>query len=166
MAIVLVQRNLSELRIIDYIEDSHRTLDDYSAELKDKRLNWGKLILPHDAKHKTLAAHGKSVEDQMRPLGWDVELCPEVGVENGIKLARAALKRSYFDKTKCERLLECLKRYRRNIPATTGEPGSPVHDEYSHGADAFRYMAIMADKLTNEDWLKMAPLKYDNRGIR
>ena len=166
MAMVLVQRNLSELRVIDYIEDSHRTLDDYSAELKEKRLNWGKMWLPHDAKHKTLAASGASTEDLLRKLGWQTEIVPDIGIENGIKVSRGTLKRTWFDQTKAARLLECLKRYRRNIPTTTGEPGAPVHDEYSHGADAYRYMAIVADKLTNEDHLKMAPLKYDNRGIR
>jgi phage terminase large subunit len=31
----------------------------------------------------------------------------------------------------------------------TGEAGAPLHDEFSHGADAFRYLALCADKLTN-----------------
>lgn len=46
--------------------------------------------------------------------------------------------------------MQCLKRYRRGIPQTTGEPGAPVHDEWSHGADAFRYLHIVADSLSNE----------------
>jgi phage terminase large subunit len=163
-SIILVQRNVSELRVIDYLEDSHRTLDNYSAELKDKRLNWGQVYLPHDAKHKTLAANGKSVESIMRGFGWDVRIVPEVGLEQGIKIARMALGRTYFDNGKTSRLVECLKRYRRAIPTTTGEPGNPVHDEYSHGADAYRYLAIVADDLknTSNDW---KPIKYDNRGV-
>jgi phage terminase large subunit len=120
--------------------------------------------LPHDAKHKTLAANGKSVESIMRGFGWDVRIVPEVGLEQGIKIARMALGRTYFDNGKTSRLVECLKRYRRAIPTTTGEPGNPVHDEYSHGADAYRYLAIVADDLknTSNDW---KPIKYDNRGV-
>ena len=62
-----------------------------------------------------------------------------------------ALGQAVFDKTKAARLVECLKRYRRSVNQQTNEPGSPVHDEYSHGADGWRYVAINADKMTNEE---------------
>jgi len=167
MSIGLYQRHLSELRQIDYLEDSHRTLDSYSAELRDKRLNWGKIWLPHDAKQKTLASAGQSVEQLMRKLGWDVGLVPDVGIENGIKVARMALGRTYFDREKTVRQQECLKRYRRAIPTTTGEPGAPIHDEYSHGCDQYRYAAIIADQMKNEGFDKMPPIDYSrmDRGI-
>jgi phage terminase large subunit len=63
----------------------------------------------------------------------------------------------YINKAKCERLIQCLKRYKRGVPVSTGEPGSPVHDEWSHGADMFRYMASTAPKMINED---MQPINY------
>jgi len=163
MAIVIAQSNQREIRVIDYIEDSHRTLDSYSAELKDKRLNWGKLWLPHDAKHKTLSSGGRSVSDICKALGWDVSEVPDAGVEFGIKKARMMMARTYMDK-RCTRLMECLKRYRRSVPQTTGEPGAPIHDEFSHGADAFRYLAVIHEQLKNEDrWGKA--LAYSDTGI-
>ncbi len=58
--------------------------------------------------------------------------------------------------------MECLKRYRRGVPASTGEPGNPVHDEWSHGADAFRYTALNAESLTNEDWGMARSFAYPN----
>jgi phage terminase large subunit len=164
MAIILVQRNASELRVFDYIEDTQRTLDSYSAELKDKRLNWGKLWLPHDAKQTRLDNGGISTLAQFRKLGWSAEIVPDVGIEGGIRTARMAFHRVYFDKTKALRLMECLKRYRRSIPQTTGEPGAPVHDTYSHGADAFRYMAVSADQMKNESQ-NLAPIQYRTSGI-
>ena len=85
-----------------------------------------------------------------------------MNVEQGIKLARMMFRQTYFDDTKTTRLVECLKRYRRNIPTTTDEPASPVHDEFSHGADAFRYLAQVSDKLRNDD---DEPIVYDNAGI-
>lgn len=87
----------------------------------------------------------------MRGFGWDVRITPSMDIETGIKLARMVLPRCYFDKS-TERLTECLKRYRRSINQTTNEPGAPLHDEYSHGADMFRYLAVNADSLTNEEW--------------
>jgi hypothetical protein len=44
-------------------------------------------------------------------------------------------------------LVECLKRYRRRINQQTKQPEGPLHDEYSHGADAFRGLALIADNL-------------------
>jgi len=165
MFILLCQRHISELRIIESIEDSHKTLDHYSALLKDKRMNWGTCFLPHDAKHKDYKL-GRSGQDIMKSLGWDVEIVPEIGVEQGIRNARMVFNRVLFDKTKAARIIECLKNYKRAVNQITGEPGAPLHDEYSHGADAFRYACIVTEQMTNEgnkDFMK--PIQYDNRGI-
>ena len=53
--------------------------------------------------------------------------------------------------------MECLKRYRRSVSTTTGEAGSPVHDEYSHGADAVRYLGVVSDLLRNDVEDDVAP---------
>jgi phage terminase large subunit len=151
MSISLVQRSSSELRIIENIEDSHKTLDYYSAMLKEKRYNWGKMYLPHDGRNKDFKT-GKSAEEIMQALGWDVAITPNMGIEDGIRLTRMAFGRMYFDKTKCERLIQCAKRYRRSINQQTNEPGAPMHDEWSHGADNLRYVAVNAESMTNEDW--------------
>jgi len=170
MSIILVQKLASEIRIVHYIEGSQRTLADYSSELKALRLdgqpiNWGNHFLPHDGyarRHQT----GKRDADVMEALGWKVKRTPQLDVESGIKRAREAFSRIYFNKVRAERLIECLKRYRRNVNSSTNEPGSPVHDEFSHGADAFRYLALCVDDMSNEsdsDWDK--PLKHSTKGI-
>jgi phage terminase large subunit len=151
MAISLVQRSSSEIRLIEYIEDSHKTLDYYSAMLKDKKLNWGDMWLPHDGRNKDFKT-GKSAEEIMQALGWTVKITPNMSIEDGIRLTRMTFGRMYFDKTKTERLLQCAKRYRRSINQTTNEPGAPMHDEWSHGADNLRYVAINAEAMSNEDW--------------
>ncbi len=155
MSIIIVQRGVSELRVIDYIEDSFKTLDYYVAKLKAMPLNWGYDYLPHDGNAKDFKT-GKSTAEILKQFGRKTKQTPNMPIESGIKAARMTFKRTYFDKTKCARLLECLKRYRRAI-STNGEPGSPVHDEYSHGADAWRYTGINADLLRNEDEISTAP---------
>jgi phage terminase large subunit len=165
MSIILVQKNISEIRIIDYIEDSHRKLTDYSQQLKEKRYNWGKLFIPHDGYNERVEA--ASAYRILKDLDWDVpdrsELV-EMNIENGIKAAREIFPRCYFDKEKTQRLIECLKRYRRVVPRNTNEPRAPMHDEYSHGADAFRYLALAVDQMKNEsqNW---KPITYPNMGI-
>ena len=150
MSIILVQRaGPSALAIVGYIEDNFKTLDYYANLLKGMPYNWGYDYLPHDGNTKDFKT-GQSTAEILRRFGRRTKQTPNIGIESGIKMARMTLPRCWFDKVKAARLVECLKRYRRSIPTTTGEPGSPVHDEYSHGADAFRYLAVVAEQLTNE----------------
>lgn len=151
MAISLVQRQASELRVIEYIEDNRRTLDSYSADLKMKGYNWGNVYLPHDGEHKNIQT-GKSAKEIMEALGWTVRITPNMSIEDGIRVTRMAFGRMYFDKDRTTRLVQCAKRYRRSINKQTNEPGAPLHDEWSHGADNLRYVAINADDMRNEDW--------------
>ena len=160
-AIILAQRMLSALCIIDYIEDDHVTLDEYAADLNARKLNWGYDWLPHDGyigniqsggktAYQILTGFGRRVKPPLPP--GNISPIPNVSVEQGIKVCRNTFGQFYFNQDKTGRLVECAKRYRRNIPTNTGEPSNPVHDEYSHGADALRYLALVADQLTNEEF--------------
>lgn len=160
-SIIMVQRLMGEARIIDYIEDSHRTLSDYVADLEKRKYRWGIDYLPHDGQAKDVKG-GKSAEEIIRDLGRNPMIVPNLDVESGIKVARLVFPRCYFDEDKTGRLVDCLKRYRRQINLTTDEPMKPLHDEYSHGADAFRYMSIVVDQMGNED---PKPIKYPKGGI-
>jgi phage terminase large subunit len=164
MSIILCQRNLSEIRVIDYIEDDHRTLDSYSDQLKQLGHNWGTMYLPHDARNKDFK-YGTSAEEIMQRLGWTTEVIPKSNIETGIKLARMTFDRAYFDQNKAKRLIECLKNYRRSINQTTQEPQAPLHDEYSHGADAWRYTCAIVDSMSNDDSSWDEPLKQNNQWI-
>lgn len=150
MAIILAQRAFSEVRIIGYIEDSHKTLDWYVTELQKLRYNWGGDWLPHDGNTRDYKT-GKSAAEIIRAFGRTVNIVPKISIETGIKAARMAFPMTIFDKAKTVRLQECLKRYRRSINVATNEPGAPLHDEFSHGADVFRYYATVADQLSNDD---------------
>jgi len=162
MSVILCQKGISDLRVIGYIEDDHRTLDSYSAQLKNLSYNWGTMFLPHDGQSKDFK-HGISAEEIMKKLGWDIRIVPKADIESGIKLARMNFHRIYFDKS-AQRLVECLKNYRRSINSATNEPGAPLHDEFSHGADAFRYLCTSIEAMKNESWSK-EKIQYNTRGI-
>lgn len=151
MSIILAQRQGSELRVVGYLEDSHRTLADYSADLRAMRHNWGDVWLPHDGRSKNIQT-GRSAEETMQALGWSVRIIQADEVENGIRNARLVWPRVFFDEIAAAPLLEHLKRYRRAVNARTNEPGAPLHDEHSHGADAWRYLCTVADQLSNDSW--------------
>ena len=164
--IIFAQRQGGELRIIDYYEESHTTYAHDVQMLEAKGYRYGSDWLPHDGAAETKAADGKSPETLLKALGRKrVKIVEQHDVELGIKAARVMFNRCYFDQEKTARLFECLKRYRRRINKTTNQPESPLHDEYSHGADAFRGLAQIADQLTNDVSDHSGPLKYPNMGI-
>lgn len=140
MAIALVQRGPQDVRVIGYIEDSHRTLDWYVAKLEGLPYRWGTDYLPHDARTRNFQT-GQSTEELMRAMGRRPYVLPQAGVEEGIRALRMLFPKMFFDDGKTARLLECLKRYRRMVHQTTGEPMGPLHDEHVHGADCARYIA-------------------------
>lgn len=160
--IIFAQRLAGELRIIDYYEKSHTTYAEDVAMLEKKPYRYGQDWLPHDGKAQTKAANGKSPEEILKELGRRVEIVPLHDIEQGIKAARQIFPRCYFDTDNTARLVDCLKRYRRRINQATQEPEGPLHDEHSHGADSFRGLAMIVDKLKNDEnpgWNKPIPYK-------
>lgn len=156
MVILMVQRGPQDVRIIDHIEDSNRTLDWYVAALEKRPYRWGIDYLPHDGRTKNFQT-GKSTEMLLREMGRrQVRVLGVQPVEEGIKAARMVFPRCFFDRDKTARLVECLKRYRRDINTRTGEAVAPLHDEFSHSADAFRYLGQAVTVMTRE-----APEAYE-----
>jgi phage terminase large subunit len=169
MSLLLIQRLASEVRVIRYIEDRKRDIPSYSQELKELKLNYGNVWLPHDARATTLTSSsnpiGATAQEQFQNLGWTVQIVPNINVEQGIRKTREMFPRVHIDNTEATELLNRLGRYRRHVKPD-GQATIPVHDDQSHGSDGFRYMALVADQMSNdtdEGWKK--PLKYDNRGI-
>jgi phage terminase large subunit len=153
MSVAVVQRHVSEIRIIRYIEDTQKTLAYYSNELKELKYNWGKIWLPFSDGFSKDFKTGKGSDQILSALGWNVakkEEVSNVDVEEGIRQTRLVFPRIYIDKTNCAPLIESWKRYRRHINKQTMTAGAPVHDQFSHGADCTRYVAINIDKMTND----------------
>ncbi len=153
MAMLIVQRRASELRVIRYIEDRMRDIPSYSQELRELKFNWGKVYLPHDGRAKSLTSannpHGSSAEKQFQKLGWKVEIVENIEIEQGIRRAREVFPRVHIDRTHASELLNRLGRYRRRVNSE-GQGSTPMHDDQSHGSDGYRYFSIVADQLSND----------------
>ncbi len=154
MAVGMYQRQGSELRVVDYEEFNERTYSEVIAEIKGaehrKQYRWGKDFLPHDSKaHNPLSQN--TPKEVLAKLGCTVVEVAEIGVESGIKAAQQIFHRCYFDDKNTNLLRERLKRYRRRINQITDAKSTPVPDDAAHGADQFRYAAVIAEQMTNED---------------
>ena len=141
MSIIMVQKpHPSAINIINYREDSGRRYDELIGELEGLRYRWGFDWMPHDAMqhHPTSGTNAKKT---MEGLGRKVKIIPKSDPEARIRAARMMFPSCYIDNTERKvatgyfggaRLIECLKRYKRNIPTTTGEASTPTHDQHSH----------------------------------
>ena len=138
-----------ETRLIRYFEGSQRTMTSYLAQLQTFGYVYDTIWLPHDAENKTLAAAGRTIEDIVRGAGFKTSIMPRVPVVDSINAARTIFPNLWFDRENCADGLNCLRHYRYEVDAETGQFGkSPLHDQYSHGADAFRYIALMIKEPT------------------
>jgi len=134
----IVQRTKDDIRIIDYIENNRVSLAWFNDELRARNYENAIIVLPHDGRHKSLQT-GLSPQEIMSMYGWMVEIVDNIGVENGIRVARELMIQMYIDEFRCAALIEHLKRYARN------KHGHPIHDDHSHGADMVRYVGVHAN---------------------
>lgn len=139
-----------EVHFIDYYEMSGEPLSHYAKILKEKPYAYTAHYLPHDARARELGT-GKSRVEVLEALQIGrIEVLPATSVEDGIEQARMLIGRSWFDNTKCERGLLCLRNYRKDFDEKNKVWRSkPKHDWASNGSDAFRYAAVGYQKISN-----------------
>ena len=136
-----------ETRLIRYIEGSQKTISEYLATMQSFGYIYDTLWLPHDAENKTLAANGRSSEEIVRAAGYKTRIIPRTPVADSINAARTLFRSCYFDRENCHEGLQCLRHYRYEVDPETGQfSRNPLHDHYSHGADAFRMIGLMVNE--------------------
>ena len=146
-AIWFVQFIGMETRLIRYIEDSQKTITDYLAKMQMFGYVYDTLWLPHDAENKTLAAAGRSIEQIVKSAGYKTRIIPRTPVVDSINAARTLFRNCWFDRENCHDGLQCLRHYRYEVdPETKQFSKNPLHDQYSHGADAFRMLGLMVNE--------------------
>ena len=134
--------------IVDYLEDSGHTIEWYLIQLQNKGYLYGNDWLPHDSVdaiiHRRLGGFSeRSIEMLLREAGRSVRIVPKLPVTDGINAARTILAQCRFDESACYEGLRCLRSYQWGPPAANGvAKREPLHDWASHGADAFRGLAL------------------------
>lgn len=132
----------AEVRLMDYYEASGEGLPHYAQVLKDRGYVYGAHWAPHDISVRELGS-GRSRLETAQALGIRFRVVPQLSLEDGIHAARVLLPRCWFDAERCFAGLDALKGYRWERNERLAEyKATPVHDKYSHGADAFRYLAL------------------------
>ena len=134
-----------EVHIIDCHSSHGHDIDYYIDLIQSRKYKYGIHWLPHDARAKTLASGGKSIQEMLaKAFKWEnIRIVPSLSVMDGIQSARRMLKNAWIDDLKCNDGIEALSQYRREWDQDLKKfSDRPVHDFSSHYADAFRMMAI------------------------
>ena len=107
-----------------------------------KDVTYGKHYAPHDIKVRELGT-GKSRLETARGLGLKFTTVKKLSIIDGIEAVRNILNRCWFSKGTCYAGIEALKGYHKEFDSSRGVfRKTPVHDKNSHGADAFRTLAV------------------------
>lgn len=146
-AIWFVQYIGMEIRLIRFLQDTQKTMTHYLATLQTFGYVYDTIWLPHDAKAKTLAAAGMTIEEIVRNAGYKTRVLDRVPTVDSINAARTIFPKCYFDRENTADGLQCLRHYRYEVDPDTKQFGrTPLHDHYSHGADSFKYVAMMVSE--------------------
>jgi hypothetical protein len=145
-SIVFFQCIGTAVYVVDYYENSKEGLEHYVKVLKSKDYIYGTHYAPHDIAVKEFGS-GLTRIDKARTLGINFNITPKIGLMDGIEAVRSSLSRMYIDETKCSTLIKALMNYRQEYDHKRKVyMPHPLHDQWSHGADCFRYMCISLPK--------------------
>ena len=136
-----------EIRCLDYHSSNGQPVAFYAGIIqsreKERGYTYGTHWLPHDARAKTLSSNRSVIEQLGDKLPIkSIKIAPNLKLQDGIQASRLALTRAWFDH-KCNDGIECLRQYQREYDEDKKVfRDKPRHDCTSHGADAFRYLAL------------------------
>ncbi len=143
-ALVFFQIIGQEVHIIDYYENSGEAFAFYASIIKSKPYLYDKFYGPHDIESHAFSV-GLSTKEVASRLGIPLITLPTLRtkLEDGIECVRSVFPRVWIDEERCSRLIKCLENYRKEFDVNYQIfKNKPIHDQYSHGADAFRYTCM------------------------
>jgi hypothetical protein len=139
-----------EIHVINYYENNGEGLEFYRDILDEyaRKYNYhyGRHVPPHDINVRELGT-GISRLETARKLGIPMEPGPAIESKmDSIQKARSILKICFFDEENCADGIEHLENYRKQWDEIHGVyKDQPLHNEHSHGADAYQTFATGHD---------------------
>jgi len=135
-----------EIHVINYYEDSGKSIPFYASILDEKQKNFGYRyshhFAPHDVEHREKYS-ARSVKDQAKDISLEFVTVPrDYNVQAGIEVVRGLLPKCWFDEQNTLQGRRGLENYRKEYNAKLKcYSDRPLHDWASHPADAFRILA-------------------------
>jgi len=140
--IIFFQEDGPWCRIIDVMRGSGKSMEEWIRDIDRMKYVYDMHWAPHDIESREYTT-GKTRKEYAASLGIHFDVTPKVSLEDGISAARVFFNRVRINESTCEDLIDALQSYRREYDQKRGVfKERPLHDWASHGADAFRYLAL------------------------
>lgn len=144
-AVWFFQENGKQVRAIDYFETSGEGPESVKAFMQTKPYKYGFHYLPHDVMVREWGAGAKTRYQTLLELGIKpIRVGAAMDPAERINASRRLLPIVSFDAVACAVGLDRLRNYRKRWNASLSAYTGPLHDENSHGADAFGEFAVNA----------------------
>ena len=146
MAVWTMQMVGREPHILDFKQESGVALDyfvDWLSKLPYAR-RLGAHLLPHDSRVRELGNGGKTRIQALRELGLrNLKIVPKLPKAQQIEAGRMFIQKCWFNEDTTEDGRKALRNYSFQFdPKRKVFSPSPLHDQYSNGADAFLGLAV------------------------
>ncbi len=143
MAMWFIQFYCGEVRLINYKQWQDKPLQEGLMELQKMPYVYGELFMPWDIKVRDIFT-GVTRLESVENMGFKVTVAPkDISKQDGIHAVRMMLPKCVFDEEACALGIDCLDNFRKKFDPNTGQfLNTEKKDEFVHGADAFRYLAV------------------------
>ncbi len=141
-AIIWIQPNKGEFRIIDYYETSDASIEHFVQVIRSKPYKRADLVTGDSAgKARSITTNTSPIEEYAKN-GIYIKTKDGLQIPDQVRLTHKYIKSVMVNKNKCERLRDCLINYRYpNKRSGLVEQSNeiPFHDQWSHGMRALEY---------------------------
>jgi phage terminase large subunit len=166
-AIWFFQQNGQQVRAIDYYEVSGEGAEWIVQEaIKAKPYKYRQHWLPHDVNVREWGGGARRRIDTLRGLGLvPIRAGSQMNPVERINASRVLLPMVHFNRDTCNLGIKRLRNYRRKLNRSLDTYTGPLHDENSHGADAFGEYAVNSPLVLRKRAEKKPPTrdKYARR---
>ncbi len=142
--------------MIDYYEDSGKSMSFYRQVLDGKGYFYGSHFGPHDL-HQRDKFTAETTAHLAQTIGLNFIVLPRAEITEGIRVTKMKFPLLWIDKEKCQKFLDAIKKYRYEWDEEKQKfSDKPIHDWTSHPADMLRYWGMALDPVlpgqSNQDF--------------
>ena len=150
-SILFAQEIGQQVHIINQYNAEGEGLSHYAGVLNRFAKTYGYLYddhwAPHDIQVRELGSGAQTRLQIAKDLGIPFKIVPNIGISEGIELARGLFPRLWIDTERCNYFIKCAENYHKKFNERLNVySDKPEHDWSSHTMDAFRYLAITMNK--------------------
>lgn len=152
-----------EIRVIRYYETEGEGMPHYINYCKNLMDNedyvFEEHFGPHDIEVREFTT-GRSRREIAAELGFHFTVVPKLSIADGIEAVRSVIPLCWIDEKKCKQGIDALMNYQKRYnEKQQSYSDAPLKNWACHGADSFRYLAVIVNELLEHDRYAVTKVK-------